>query len=530
MRAMAIRTVRAREWLPYVLVGAIVVFATYRDFGTTWDDPFHAKVGALALRYFESGLRDLAIDRYDDARFYGPLHDLVPALIRGSGAALDAAHFELRHLWNGLFALLLVPAFLRFARGFGTRTAGPLALLALVALPRFSGDVILNSKDVPFAVAMVWFHLALVETLLRGSRGDRWLALGAGIGFALLERPGAFPLLLAEVLAVLAIRDLLLGARERAPSRTVPGLLAALALAWCVMIAPWPSAHREPLLHPLRAMGAAARFYTEYPVLWEGGFRSSAELPRGYLPKMLAITTPFVVAAYAAFGAVAAVIRALRRRSSRSAVTAAVTFTWFCCPLVIAVVTRPNVYDGVRHFLFLLPAVAILAGYGASRVAAALPGRFGALRTAVVAASLALPLVDLARLHPYAYAYFNGSVGGVAGASGRYETDYFLTSYREAMERINERARRDPGRTFVVLVGGAESMIEGVAAHAGENVEVRLARPDRVWPDHLPDDVDLYLGGARFRMADTFRAEPVVMRVERDGAVFAVVRARQGIW
>jgi len=541
LTAMTPSIVRKLAGFGYALLALILVVAFYRDYGVTWDDPFHAKVGALALRYFESGGVDRGIHGYDDARFYGPMHDLVPALLRGSAAALDAAHFELRHLWNGLFAIALIPAILHLGRGFRASGAAPLALLALVAQPRFLGDVLQNSKDVPFAVAMAWFHLALL-CLVRTRRpiAVEWIAFGAGFGFALLQRPGAFPMLLVESLVVFAARDLL--SRDRlsreAVSRPDPGsrgfllgFLGALALAWCIMVLPWPSAHREPLVHPLRTMGAAVRFYTEYPVLWEGEYRSSADLPRTYLPTMLRVTTPIVVGFFAIVGTIFAGSRLLRRPRSRTGSHALVVLAWIVVPLCAAIVTRPNVYDGIRHFLFILPAIALLAGYGAARIAATLPRRFGRLRGGVVSLVLLVPLLDSVRLHPYAYTYFNEFVGGVAGASGRYETDYFVTAYREAMGAVAAKANADPSRRFVVMVGGAESMLDGVKAFAPANLEVRLARPDRNWPARLPADVDLYVGACRFRLAtEPFAEEPIVFRVEREGAVFAVIRARDGIW
>lgn len=528
--------VRKLAGFGYALLALILVVAFHRDYGVTWDDPFHAKVGALALRYFESGGVDRGIHGYDDARFYGPMHDLVPALLRGSAAPLDAAHFEVRHLWNGLFALALIPALLHLGRGFRASCVASLALLALIAQPRFLGDVLLNSKDVPFAVAITWFHVALLG-LVRTRRpiAVEWIAFGAAFGFTLLNRPGAFPMLLCESLVVFAARDLL--SRGSVPRREpdsrgfLLGFLGALALAWCIMVLPWPSAHREPLLHPLRTMGAAIRFYTEYPVLWEGEYRSSASLPRTYLPTMLCVTTPLLVGFFAVVGTIFAAIRVLRRPRSRTGAHALVVLAWIVVPLGAAIVTRPNVYDGIRHFLFILPAIALLAGYGAARIAATLPRRFGPLRLGVVSLTFLAPLLDVVRLHPYAYTYFNEFVGGVAGASGRYETDYFVTAYREAMDAVAAKANAEPSRRFVVMVGGAESMLDGVKAFAPANLEVRLARPDRNWPSRLPEDVDLYVGACRFRLAtEPFAEEPIVFRVEREGAVFAVIRARDGIW
>ena len=37
---------------------------------------------------------------------------------------------------------------------------------------------------------------------------------------------------------------------------------------------------------------------------------------------------------------------------------------WLFVPIVYFVIFRPTLYDGIRHFLFVLPAIALLAGFG----------------------------------------------------------------------------------------------------------------------------------------------------------------------
>ena len=40
-------------------------------------------------------------------------------------------------------------------------------------------------------------------------------------------------------------------------------------------------------------------------------------------------------------------------------------------------------------------------------------------------------------MHPYEYAYYNSFVRGTDGAFRNYETDYWLTCYKEALEELN---------------------------------------------------------------------------------------------
>jgi hypothetical protein len=41
------------------------------------------------------------------------------------------------------------------------------------------------------------------------------------------------------------------------------------------------------------------------------------------------------------------------------------------------------------------------------------------------------------RLHPYEYTYYNSFIGGTGAAFRSYETDYWLTCYKDAVSRLN---------------------------------------------------------------------------------------------
>ena len=48
-------------------------------------------------------------------------------------------------------------------------------------------------------------------------------------------------------------------------------------------------------------------------------------------------------------------------------------------------------------------------------------------------------ILGIISLHPYQYTYYNSFVGGTKGAFRRYETDYWLTCYKEVFDQLNKR-------------------------------------------------------------------------------------------
>ena len=105
-----------------------------------------------------------------------------------------------------------------------------------------------------------------------------------------------------------------------------------------------------------------------------------------------------------------------------------------------AIVAESPMYSGLRQHLYVLPAVAILAGIGAARVlrATRVAGASRGVRWAaalVLALALAVPAVEQTRLYPYNYVYVN-PIAGLGGVQGRWETELQFLSSREAFRRI----------------------------------------------------------------------------------------------
>jgi hypothetical protein len=95
-------------------------------------------------------------------------------------------------------------------------------------------------------------------------------------------------------------------------------------------------------------------------------------------------------------------------------------------------------YDGMRHFLFILPPIFIVVGFAFDYLLGLIKKK--SINTLLVILSISPGLVGAALLHPYEYTYYNTFIGGTTGAFRHYETDYWLTCYKEAVEKIDQIA------------------------------------------------------------------------------------------
>jgi hypothetical protein len=128
---------------------------------------------------------------------------------------------------------------------------------------------------------------------------------------------------------------------------------------------------------------------------------------------------------------------------------------------------------------------------------------------------LLLPgIVGFVQLHPYQYTYYNSFVGGTNGAFRRYETDYWLTCYKESVERLNQRTS-EPAALFVKR----EAYI--AATYANDNIRVRELRGAL---NEVGAGDYILIGTRTNEDHSTYRDAPIVVEVKRGDATFCIVR------
>jgi hypothetical protein len=505
-----------------MLAGLIVIACTAADYGVAWDDYVQTRYGELVLNYFLSGGEDRACNEFLDLKFYAPTFEVVAA---AAARLFPARAIELRHVLCGAVALLAVPPLVGFGRLLGRPWLGVIASVALFLSPVFYGHALINSKDVPFAVGMLWSMYALA--LMFAKNQFQWSqALGAGLalGLTVSVRPGGWALLLPLYAAIALWCDWRSRFGRRPARRPLLKQAALLGTAWAIMVLPWPWAHENPWSHPLQAVRMASQFHVVVPVLFEGRVIPSDQLPRHYLLAQLLLTVPPVVLLLAGVGMAAAIANAWRRPNRPRTTVLVVVALWLALPLALFIVLRPNAYDGMRHFLFLLPALALWSAYGCQWLWSRFPaGRARIAFAAILAAAGLLQIHSLVQLHPYQMAYFNFLAGGVPGAVKDYDTECWLISYKEAIEWIQRQPPPRPGEITRVLVAANENSRWCAAAYAGDRLCVTSTHFGGQ-PGDLPEGIDYYVGTCRSSMHQNFPAARVVHNIERQGAVFTTIK------
>src|SRR6202000_2477359 len=111
-------------------------------------------------------------------------------------------------------------------------------------------------------------------------------------------------------------------------------------------------------------------------------------------------------------------------------------------PIAIAMVKRPALYNGIRHFIFVIPPMTVLAGLTFEWIMRWLKENRRSWQPAVLAVflfGLLLPLGEMIRLHPYQYTHFNHIAGTVRAADDRFMLDYWGLAFKQASDELRDQ-------------------------------------------------------------------------------------------
>lgn len=447
----------------FLALAAVVVALTFRDYGISWDEPVQNNYGKLSLDYYLTLGRDRSSFTYINLYWYGALFDtLAAALNRVS----PFGEFDTRHLLNGAAGMVGLAAAWRLGRLLGGARAGLIALVLLALTPVWYGNAFINPKDIPFAAAMGWATVFLVRIArtLPERRWSDYAGFGVAAGAAMGTRVGGFIALayLAATLAMYAVLALLdrqaTATLIRRLLRLAPPALGAGAIALAVMYLCWPWAQHRPITGPLESFESFSRFPITLDFPYFGRIVSSIAVPWYYEPGMMAVMLPELVVAGAGAAAVLGTLALVFRRGRpwTDALPHLVLALAALFPPVYVALERAVLFDGMRHMLFVVPPVTVAAALAIDALWR--KGRVGmVLGVGMLAATVANQAVLLARSHPYQYLVFNAVVGGVPGAAGKFELDYWGLAFREAVQALVARSPAPIGRPWRVVICGPET-------------------------------------------------------------------------
>ncbi|MDK9722405.1 MAG: glycosyltransferase family 39 protein [Rhodospirillales bacterium] len=455
-----------------LLVAALILVGLlFGDYGITHDEAVQNEYGRMILAYYTSFFQDSSALEYLDLFHYGGFFDLLAAILN---LFSPLGVYETRHLLGGALGVVGLAGVWRLGRLLGGERAGVLALVLLALTPPFWGHMFNNPKDAPFASAMLWTLYYLCRFVHESPTPPRSARIGFGIalGIALGIRAGALLMLfylgigLGLRLLGLYIRMKNFGLIWRESLVMLRSILMPLGLAYAVMALLWPWSYQSPL-NPLQALMGFSTLGIGIETKMGGQVYTANHLPAFYIPGYLAVTLPEIVLAGLGVALVMFLGWLKQRRHGLpfppGTMNLFLTAMAGLFPVLLFVLMRPTAYNGLRHFLFVVPPLAVLAAVALDRLWEMLWRLHhwaGRGFTIVLMGLMVVQAWQMAMLHPHQYIFYNQLVGGVAGAEGKWEMDYWSNSLREATlalaDYVDNEQRELGGepKTWKVMVCG----------------------------------------------------------------------------
>jgi len=285
--------------------------------------------------------------------------------------------------------------------------------------------------------------------------------------------------------------------------RAVPGVIAYGAVAMVATYVTWPTLWGNPL-DVISGRTAEFATFSQHVVLFNGQMFAADALPWSFVPVLLVLqlTLPSLILF---------LVGTPSSWFSRDRIEVVLLWAWFLAPVAAVMLGAVPIYNNFRHLLFALPPMFLVMGFGVQQFSRWV--RAPAARAALAALALAPGIVGIIRLHPYEYIYYNELIGGVRGAYGRFDLDYWCTAMRAATEYVNNVAM--PGDRIASAGGYLSS---SPFARKDLSVDQVVTRTS---------DADFALACRREVNRASFYPEmEVVHRVQIEGVTLAIVKHR----
>ncbi len=433
-------------WGTAGLIALITIMLAINS-GINGDDSFQNAYADTILDFYTTMGQDTSCfyNPRGPIKYYGGFYELTTAI---SNKALgleqnDTAYHDVRHFWNALFGILAMIFTGLLARQIGGWRAGILALILIFLSPRFLGHSFMNPKDIPFAagyIMVVYFMTVFIQQLPKPTWSTLiGLTLGVGMGFGV--RAGGL-LSVAYFGMFVGIAFLLCYGfqglfKEGKTLLSYIGYAAApSAIGLLIGILVWPYAIVDPYEHVKESLTILTNFAVSIKMLFGGEMIYGKDVKADYLLTWVSQTVPLFIP----IGLLLFAVFSKGIFKKYTPIFVAIALFTFLFPFIYVIIRESTLYDGWRHLIFpytsLVALVAVAWNYVLEKFEAKKAVLYGTI--GVLALTALEPAWFTARNYSYPYVYFNPLVGGIEGAFGDYETDYWGVSIKQGVEWLED--------------------------------------------------------------------------------------------
>lgn len=415
-----------------LILGAIRV-------GSNIDEPYHHEQASLLINTGSYITQDPTVHEYAYGPAFGFFAHIVNVLLQNTSYGeiiLDPKTLIISHLLVTSLGLLTAFAIgITFYAIHKNIIFSILTALILLSFPFWIGHIFQNIKDVPVAYGISSFLASVIMSITKISIINRGITLFliyffaiTGIFFSVGTRPSILVFLILIFLIYLLFS---IAKRQFSSalffSSTIGGLLTLQIL---------PQFYTEP------ANAVKNTFLTTSDFPWQGSILMRGEL----IPPIATIEyfliwffaqTPLILLFLLMISLYQIILYFIKNNKNIELETGLSYFLIFLqivmMPL-IAIILSATVYQSLRHFLFIFPAVAIIISSGLLLNYLKLKQKYQHSSLLIILISLLFINIQSFKLNPYNYTYYNPLITKNYNVPLDWETESWWVSNREAIE------------------------------------------------------------------------------------------------
>jgi len=437
----------------FLLAYIILQIFTFKGYGVSYDEDWVYAQGKHLYQYLfvnkaDPNLQPLLLNDFgltNGTPLFSHIYSLGLNLLNPGGS------YDIYHLLNSLFPIfLIISSYLLLYYTYKSSWLSLLGPFFILLTPRFFGHIDINPKDIPFAV-LYFTSLVAIYFLSKIQKNTLLRILLFGFLFGLTQSLRFLGLTLYLVLFLFDIYNYFLQKKNIWNKDFFIFLINdAIELAIIFMVSNfililfWPYIGSNYFKHFTKEILVANKFVWKGFILYFGNKIPIEQSPRLFILVEILLTTPIfiLISIFSYFF--------IKRRKNPAYILLSLALV---INVLICLLLHPLVV--YRHYLFLTPIISVIAAISFIEL-------FKHMKKSVlkiglfliIALNIIFTIIQMVNLYPYNLVYYNGLIGGVNGAEGKFTISTYAIADKEAVEWLRNFISKDNRKKVNVYTCG----------------------------------------------------------------------------
>ena len=429
-----------------IFLFSLIIFSIYCSLilGKSWDEGAHLRIGKSTLDYlFSLG----KIDNYTLYReHFSPIYWSLKYLL--TQIFPHKYQIQVTHIINLFFSICTVVGIGKLCKEFFNQNVGKIVFLILFFYPVFFGHMSFNGKDMFLAFCHVWIFYLVVKYLKKQNDDNKrnnyiiFLAIlaASATGLEMVFLGTVAPIVLFVFYEVYFSKKFISKSFDK--KKLYLDLLKILFIFYFLLVLFWVDTHKNIFILPYNLfLEHLSLVAGELPRgrafnLLNGEYHLSWQVPKlHFLINLLYKSPEYFLLCYAIFLFIFIKSNSFfKRKFQFFNYKLILMLSIMIIPFMIRFIIPIVVYDGMRHFLWVIPYFCIIPGLTIYY----LIEHSNLIKFKLILASLLIfifyYLFNFFTITPYQYTYLNFLNGKAENRYKKFENDYWAVSANELIK------------------------------------------------------------------------------------------------